>query len=93
VGGGIDIDRVLDAPVIGGPCPIRARIGVALNDAVRFGDEVRIAVIDERALAPGHFGFVRRLDLERGGAVPHRVIVDAGDGRDVGGRGGADRDG
>ena len=57
-----------------------------------IGNDVGIAAVEQRALAPAHLGFVRRLKLERSGPVPHRMRVDAGDGGDVGGGSGADGD-
>src|SRR2546430_1555175 len=53
--------------------------------------EVRLAAIGERALAPRHLRFIRWLQLERCGAVAHRVGVDAGDRGDVDRGRGTDR--
>ena len=85
-----DVDRILHGVAIGRPRAVRARIRIAHDGAADLRHEIRIAGVDERALTPRHLGFVRRLVLERCGAVAHRVRIDAGDGGDVGRRCGAD---
>jgi hypothetical protein len=85
-----DVDRILHRVAICRARAVRARIGVARHGAFDFSHEVRVSSIEQHAHAPGHFGFIRRIELERGRAMAHRVRIDAGDGGDVGFAGGTD---
>src|SRR5262249_5200583 len=87
-----DVYRVLDREAVGGPRTIGTGIGIAGHGAVHLGDNIREAAVEQRALALRHLGLIRRLELERGGAEPHGVLVDAGDRGNVGRRRGAERD-
>jgi len=86
------IDRVLDAPAIGRPRPIGARIGVAGDGAVGLGHQIGKPAVDQGLPAPRHLGRVGRFELERRGAVAHRVVVDRRDGGNVGRGRGADQE-
>ena len=86
------VDRILDAEAIGRTRPVGARIGIAGERAVGLGHQIGEACVDQRLLPPRHLGRVGRLELERGGAVAHRVIVDRRDGGNVGRGRGADQE-
>ena len=90
--GGRHVDRILDAPVVRGAGPIGTRIGVADDGAGTLGHQIRIAAQHQRVQTPGHFGLVRRLDLERRRAVFDRMRIDARDRRDVARRDWTDAD-
>ncbi len=67
--------------MISRPDVVVARIGIAGDRARVLDDEIRKTVRKQRAVAPRHFGLVRRLDFEGCGAFPHGVAIDTGDGR------------
>ena len=86
----IEIDRILDREAIGRPWPVGAGIGVAGDAAVEDGDEIGIAAVDQRAVAPRHLGEIGRCQLERRGALADGLLVDGGNGGKVGLDGGPD---
>ena len=90
VGRGLQIDRILHRETVGRPRPIGPRIGIADHAAFNRGNEIGKAAIHQRPEPPGHLGEIGRDQLERRGAVAHRVLVDFGDGGEVGLGGGPD---
>ena len=86
----LQIDRILHREAIGRPRPVRAGIGIADDTAFNGGDEIGKAAVHQRAEPPGHLGEIGRDQFERRGAVAHRVLVDFGDGGEVGLGGGPD---
>ena len=90
-----DVDRILDGEAVGRPRAIGPGIGVAQDCAVgafAFRHHEGEAARAQRLEAPRHLGCVRRIELERGGAVQDGVGVDARDRRDVTQLGRADGD-
>ena len=90
VRGRLEIDRVLDRETIGGPGPVRARIGVAEQPAVAGRDQIGKAAVDEPAKAPRHLGEVGRLEFERRRTEAHGLVIDGGHDGEVGLGGGPD---
>ena len=86
----LQIDRILHREAIGRPRPVGAGIGIADHAAFDCGDEIGKAAVHQRPEPPGHLGEIGRDQLERRGAVAHRVLVDFGDGGEVGLGGGPD---
>ena len=86
----LQIDRILNGEAIGRPRPVGAGIGVSDHAAFERGDEIGKAAVHQRAKAPRHLGQIGRDQLEGRGAVADRVVVDLGNGWQVGGDGGSD---
>ena len=53
------------------------------DSAVVLRDQIGIAAHAQRLVTSRHFHLVRGLDLERGGTVAHRMVVDASNGREI----------
>jgi hypothetical protein len=80
----LQVDGILHRETVGRPRAIGPRIGVADHAAFDRGNEIGKAAIHQRPESPGHLGEIGRDELERRGAVVHRVLVDFGDGGEVG---------
>src|SRR3984893_2505990 len=78
-----DIDRVFDRPIVGRSGAVRADISIPGNCAAEFGDQEWIPTGVQCPVAPGHFVFVRRIELERCRPVAHGCAVDLRDRRHV----------
>ena len=76
---GRDVDQVLDGAPVGRTGPERTGVGVPGDASAELGDEIRVALAEDRRETLRHLGFVGRVELERGGAVDHRMGVDRGD--------------
>ena len=86
----LQIDRILHREAIGRPRPVGAGIGISDHAAFERGDEIGKAAVHQRVEAPRHLGEIGRDQLEGRGAVAHRVLVDLGNGGQVGRGGGPD---
>ena len=80
----LKVDRILHREAIGRPRPVRACIGITDHAAFKCGDQIGKAAVHQHVIAPRHLVKVRRDQLEGRGAVPHRVLVDLGNEREVG---------
>lgn len=80
----VHVDRVLQRVTVGGAFAERDRIGIADDDAVQLGDEMRQPAL-QRVLAPAlEIIAVQRLDLECAETVLDVMGIDRQHGRHIG---------
>jgi hypothetical protein len=87
---GMHVDGVLDGPAIALARAIAARVGVAGERAVDFGDQIRISLRHDGLPAAGHLCLVGLVVLVGGDVVADFRGIERGDRRQVVDDGGAD---
>ena len=60
-----DVHRVFHGPAIADAGAVAAGVGIAGENAIEFGHEVRISLLEQIAHAPRHLGFVRARRIRR----------------------------
>ncbi|KAG0731492.1 hypothetical protein G6F23_015255 [Rhizopus arrhizus] len=60
---GIDVDRILDGPLVGHAGAVGVGVGIPRHLAVDLGDQVGEATVDDVAHAAQHLGRVRNVVL------------------------------